>query len=70
MEIVIAVLSWVVPVLLGLLVASVPASLVIEKVSKNWKASKGPRIYRIIQVSLLVAWVVVVGAFLVLTLGS
>lgn len=69
MEIVIAVLSWVVPILIGLLVASVPASLILEKVKKDWKGSKGAKIYSIVQASSIVVWIIALGILLVLILG-
>jgi len=67
MEIVFLVLSWVIPILLVLLVASVPVSLVIEKVKKDWKGSEESRTYKIVQMVALGVWILATMILVALT---
>jgi len=71
MEIVLAVFSWIVTILLPLLILSVPVDLIVSKVKKDWKGSKAQKWYRRVQLvclglfvlSLLVAVVLMTGTF-------
>lgn len=49
MDIALAIFSWIVTILGPLVILSVPASLVVEKLKKDWKGSKGQKIYKTVQ---------------------
>lgn len=53
MEIALAIFSWTLTILGGILILSVPTSFVIEKVKKDWKGSKAEKIYKYVQYGLL-----------------
>ena len=70
MEIVLAVFSWIVTILLPLLILSVPTNLIIEKVKKDWKNSEGQKWYKRIQLIGLGVFVLCLMITIVLMTGT
>ena len=70
MEIAIAVLSWIVTILLPLLIVSVPVELIVSKVKKDWKNSKGQKWYKRVQLIVLGVFLLCLMIVIVLMTGT
>lgn len=68
MEIVLAIFSWIVTILLPVLILSVPTDLIISKVKDGWKNSKGQKTYRTVQFAVLGVWILALMITVVLML--
>lgn len=49
MELAIMILSWVVSILFGALILSVPTDAILSVVKKDWRGSEPKKIYNLIQ---------------------